>query len=178
MKNNHLDGSARPSLFTADPAGGRAAQDPARSRARSCPARGRGCCGGVAAAPLLAQSRLCVPGGERRRGHGGFSRDNGKTNPRALPKLEIHVFKYHIAQQECSRRAGSTVGLIPKHHVPVPACKTPACKTPACKPGAETQPHTSITCPCAGAGAMHGDGASRGHPGGTGGYPERCKLLG
>lgn len=158
MKNNHFDGSVRPSSFTADPAGGQAAQDLAQNRARSCPACGRGCCGGVAAAPSVGQSRLCVP--RESGGGGGFSRDNGKTNPRALPKLEIHGFKYHIVQEECLRGAGSMVGLIPKHHFPVSACKTPACE-----PRAETQPHTSITCLCTGAGAMHRDGAPWGYPG-------------
>lgn len=61
--------------------------------------------------PSVAQSRLCVPGESR--GGGGFSRDNGKTNRGAVPRLGIRVFKYHTALQECIRRAGSALGFFP-----------------------------------------------------------------
>lgn len=157
MKNNHFDGSVRPSSFTADPAGRRAAQDLAQSRARSCPARGWGCCGGVAATPSVGQSRLCVP----RESGGGFSRDNGKTNPRALPKLEIHGFKYHIVQEECLRRAGSVVGLIPS------SCLQAQSRNPA----PHQYPLPVYWCRC------HAQGQSTlGVPRGTGGYPEQVQA--
>lgn len=103
LKKNHLD-EHKDELTKADPARDCDRVSPKPSEEQPSPGQGhRG--------PSVAQSRLCVPGESR--GGGGFSRDNGKTNRGAVPRLGIRVFKYHTALQECIRRAGSALGLFP-----------------------------------------------------------------
>lgn len=161
IKNNHLDRCMRPSAFAADPTRGWEVQDPTQSRAR-CSAHGQGCCRGHLGPLARTKPPLCP----QREGRGRWLHwDNGKTNPRTFLKLEIHVFKYHIVQQEHSHSAGSEVGLIPQHRVP-------CLQTPACKPlpaSLEQKPSPAPTCParvpvpapCTGPGRPRGTGGTQ-----------------
>lgn len=149
MKNNHLEGRARPSSSWAD-------QELARSPATSCPARGQGCLAGV----TRTKPPLC-PRGERRRRR--LLPGQQENKPLRSPEAGNSCFQTPRSAEECVQGQGPQQGSFPSaasRCLPAKLLLPARGGTPAPR-----QRHH----PCAR--APHGDGASRG-------YPEQCELLG